>query len=309
MCYRKNSYEEARFDRYFFEKDIFGNIVAVYNESGTKVASYAYDAWGNCTISKNVDGIGALNPFRYRGYYLDTETNLYYLQTRYYDSYVGRFINADNATTITASMDALTDKNLFSYCDNNPVMRTDEDGEFWNILAGAVCGAVINIGVSWICAAISGEEYTWKDALVDGLSGAITGACAATGLGAFAQAGIGAAVGAATSIATDVIHGEEINVTRALNAAAMGGISGYIGGAGLRKDPVIKGADRTCVKVLLKVESGAYATVRGAKSAMTQAINNLHKVLVPAVMNTTKNFIKATVLNSLGLRFYDQLNA
>ncbi len=71
-----------------------------------------------------------MNPFRYRGYYLDTETNLYYLQSRYYDSYTGRFINADDMSTVTASMDALTDKNLFSYCDNNPVMRTDEDGEF-----------------------------------------------------------------------------------------------------------------------------------------------------------------------------------
>ena len=69
-----------------------------------------------------------MNPFRYRGYYLDTETNLYYLQSRYYDSYVGRFINADG--TINGNGD-LIGYNLFAYCSNNPVMYTDYSGEGW----------------------------------------------------------------------------------------------------------------------------------------------------------------------------------
>ena len=128
MCYRNTSYGETTFDRYFFEKDLFGNIVAVYSETGTKVASYCYDAWGNCTVLTNVNGIGTMNPFRYRGYYLDTETNLYYLQSRYYDSYVGRFINADG--TINGNGD-LIGYNLFAYCSNNPVMYTDYSGEGW----------------------------------------------------------------------------------------------------------------------------------------------------------------------------------
>ena len=126
MCYRKNSYGATVFDRYFFEKDLFGNIVAVYNDSGTKVASYCYDAWGNCTVLTNVNGIGAMNPFRYRGYYLDTETNLYYLQSRYYDSYVGRFINADGQLN-----GGLLGYNLFAYCENNPVMYIDPTGELF----------------------------------------------------------------------------------------------------------------------------------------------------------------------------------
>ncbi len=97
MMYRNSSYADKQFDYYLYEKDVFGNIVAIYNEAGTKVANYCYDAWGNCTVLTNVNGIGTMNPFRYRGYYLDNETNLYYLQSRYYDSYVGIFINADDA--------------------------------------------------------------------------------------------------------------------------------------------------------------------------------------------------------------------
>ena len=124
MMYRNSSYADKQFDYYLYEKDVFGNIIAIYNEAGTKVASYCYDAWGNCTVLTNVNGIGVMNPFRYRGYYLDTETNLYYLQTRYYDSYTGRFINADGQLN-----GAPLGYNLFAYCENNPVMYIDPDGE------------------------------------------------------------------------------------------------------------------------------------------------------------------------------------
>ena len=130
MMYRNSSYADKQFDYYLYEKDVFGNIIAIYNASGTKVASYCYDAWGNCTVLTNVNGVGTMNPFRYRGYYLDTETNLYYLQSRYYDAYTGRFINADG--TINGNGD-LIGYNLFAYCSNNPVMYTDITGSgFWS---------------------------------------------------------------------------------------------------------------------------------------------------------------------------------
>ena len=72
---------------------------------------------------------------------------MYYLNSRYYDPAVGRFISQDNAEVLTASPAALTDKNLYSYCDNNPVMRVDNGGEFWitSMLIGAVVGAVAGI--------------------------------------------------------------------------------------------------------------------------------------------------------------------
>ncbi len=143
MMYRNSSYADKQFDYYLYEKDVFGNIIAIYNANGTKVASYCYDAWGNCTVLTNVNGIGTMNPFRYRGYYLDTETNLYYLQSRYYDSYTGRFINADDVSNLGIG-DELLSYNLFSYCANNPVMGYDPTGTFnWGKLAAIVCVAAV----------------------------------------------------------------------------------------------------------------------------------------------------------------------
>ena len=86
----------------FFEKNLQGDIVAVYNSNGKKICTYTYDAWGNCTTTR-ASGITSLesqiassyNPFRYRGYYYDTQTGFYYLQSRYYNPEWGRFLNAD----------------------------------------------------------------------------------------------------------------------------------------------------------------------------------------------------------------------
>ncbi len=96
--YRTPSYASEVFDGYLFEKNLQGDIVAVYNQSGTKVESYTYDAWGNCTTTYyNGGSISAAryNPFRYMGYYYDNETWFYYLSSRHYNLEIGRFINAD----------------------------------------------------------------------------------------------------------------------------------------------------------------------------------------------------------------------
>ena len=113
---------------------VTGDIVAVYNESGVKILTYSYDAWGNCTEKLlNIAGTNNFarsNPFRYRGYYLDTETGLYYVSSRYYDPEIGRFINADVTTYLGANND-LNSYNLYAYCGNNPVMRIDISGYVW----------------------------------------------------------------------------------------------------------------------------------------------------------------------------------
>ena len=132
MQYHAASYADNVWDTFWYEKNLFGDIVAVYGNDGTKLISYTYDAWGQCSTFYH-DGTTsaspvAKNPFRYRGYYYDSDLGLYYLQSRYYDSNTGRFISPDEETVITATPDALTDKNLYVYCDNNTIMRTDEDG-------------------------------------------------------------------------------------------------------------------------------------------------------------------------------------
>ncbi|MBO7148589.1 MAG: hypothetical protein J6V93_01910, partial [Clostridia bacterium] len=109
---------------YFYRKNLQGDITDIYHEDGTKYASYTYDAWGNCTITLDTNGIGTLNPFRYRGYYYDSETNLYYLKSRYYDPATGRFINADELI----DKSKILGFNLYGYCQNNPIMLVDDDG-------------------------------------------------------------------------------------------------------------------------------------------------------------------------------------
>jgi len=124
--YRTPSYSADVFDVYFFEKNLQGDIVAIYNQSGTKVVTYTYDAWGNVTTSgTQATGIGAKKPIRYRGYYYDSETSWYYLQSRYYDANMSRFINGD---ALLAQNDLLGN-NMFAYCLNNPVAYVDHYGE------------------------------------------------------------------------------------------------------------------------------------------------------------------------------------
>ncbi len=132
MQYRTASYAAGVFDTYFFEKNIFGDIIGVYTEAGVKIGSYTYDAWGNITTTVSAGNtslqntvVRNFNPFRYRGYFYDYETGLYYLQSRYYDPVTGRFINADG---LVSTGTGLLGYNMYAYCNNNPVMCADSTG-------------------------------------------------------------------------------------------------------------------------------------------------------------------------------------
>ena len=118
---------------YYFVCNWRGDVIQIYNASGTLVGSYTYDAWGKVTenaTSADTQNITETNPIRYRGYYYDTETRLYYLKSRYYDPAVKRFVNSDDTDVLNVQCD-LYDKNLYSYCDNNPTMCKDSDGNIW----------------------------------------------------------------------------------------------------------------------------------------------------------------------------------
>ena len=118
---------------YYYTHNSRGDIVGIYNGAGELKAHYEYDAWGNVisitdnngNAITNPDHIGNLNPFRYRGYYQDTETGLYYLMSRYYDPITHRFINADG---YFQSGTSILDANTFAYCGNNPVLNVDPLG-------------------------------------------------------------------------------------------------------------------------------------------------------------------------------------
>ena len=105
---------------YLYRRNQMGDVTHIYNTAGTLLAKYDYDAWGNHTVTKmGTNTIGDHNPIRYRGYYYDAETGLYYLQSRYYDPETGRFLSQDD--TAYLAPESLTGLNLYAYCNNNPV--------------------------------------------------------------------------------------------------------------------------------------------------------------------------------------------
>lgn len=121
-------------------KNIQGDVVSVVNtENNEIVLNYYYDAWGNITYEASESNIGAVlavlvlsaTNFSYRGYFCDYETGLYYLQSRYYDPEVGRFINLDDTEISRLTLGNILGVNLFSYCCNNPVSYSDNNG-YWN---------------------------------------------------------------------------------------------------------------------------------------------------------------------------------
>ena len=116
---------------YFYVKNAQGDVTGLVSASGTRVVTYTYDAWGNplTTTGSLAATLGAQNPLRYRGYVYDTETGLYFLQTRYYDPEIGRFITIDDVSYL--ALDTINGLNLYAYCGNNPVMRTDSQGTSW----------------------------------------------------------------------------------------------------------------------------------------------------------------------------------
>ncbi len=152
---------------YYYFFNLQGDVIGIYNSSGTIVARYVYDAWGKTIAVTDTNGntitdpshIANQNPIRYRGYYYDNETGFYYLQSRYYDPTVGRFINADAYVTTGQGLGSF---NMFAYCLNNPVIYKDPNGKsvaeavepsIWEKMLQGVA-AVVSVGAAITSSAV-----------------------------------------------------------------------------------------------------------------------------------------------------------
>lgn len=171
-----------------------GKFNVLLDSNGNVVVRYVYDAWGNHAVLgtdgndiSDANHIGILNPFRYRGYFYDEETGLYYLKTRYYDPETGRFITIDGIEYLDP--ETINGLNLYAYCGNNPVMNVDPTGTFFlmalliGLIAGAVIGGVVN-GVIAYNNGARGWELVGQIALgavVGGVIGAAAGAVVGVG--------------------------------------------------------------------------------------------------------------------------------
>ena len=126
---------------YYYVLNAQGDVVRIVDGSRNVVASYSYDPWGKLLSSSGT--LANVNPLRYRGYYYDSETGFYYLQSRYYDPAIGRFINADSYASTDAT--GLLSTNMFAYCENDPVNKSDPTGEVAPILIAMAGGALVGI--------------------------------------------------------------------------------------------------------------------------------------------------------------------
>ena len=199
---------------YYYILNVQGDVIGLLNANGAIAAKYTYDPWGKVTVQSsngtaNTSSafIGNINPLRYRGYIYDRDTGLYYLQSRYYDPAIGRFINADTYTTTDA--DGLLSTNMFAYCENNPVNRSDPNGEL-HILAGALIGGVIGGGLELVGQLVTGtklSDVNWGSVAIEAAAGAATGAAMSMGVPSKVTR---SAINAITSVAHSINDGDSI---------------------------------------------------------------------------------------------------
>ena len=133
---------------YYYIRDGLMCITGLVDANGGAVVNYKYDSWGKLIsiTGSMADTLGKDNPYRYKGYYYDDETGMYYLKSRYYQPEICRFISADDEDVLSVKTD-FDDCNLYAYCDNNPISRLDETGDVWQAaLAG---GWVIGGSNAW----------------------------------------------------------------------------------------------------------------------------------------------------------------
>ena len=275
--------------------------------SGVRVVEYIYDAWGKLisTTGTLATTLGADNPFRYRGYYYDTETGLYYLTTRYYDPEVCRFISAD---VYMSTGQGVLGGNMWAYCLNNPVAMVDSNGEF--ALAGALLAGVASIVVGGLFGGLgalaSGDSFA--AGFVSGsitailTVAAITAVIASAGTAGVAAATIvaagtaGGVVGSAAGYGAEcAITGKEFEAGEAIKRALISGTTGALSGG---FSAIVSSAGSGLVNVITDVAGSYIAALH------TEAIGLAASLTISAVEKkiSNKSATRKTHLKSSGAR-------
>ena len=220
----------------------------VVDADGAGVARYRYDPYGNLIYSTGsfVD----INPLRYRSYYYDSETGFYYLQSRYYDPELGRFINADD---VTATGQGMLGHNMFAYCLNNPIFFEDDQGESATI-AGGICGAIFGfIGTVISESTDNVNGIRWDKVLQCTISssaaGAFAGFIADASIATFGavpamliSAGGGALASAVNSVFVQYTLKGDIDDKKVISDAILGGVTnGLCTGTSSQLDSLVNG--------------------------------------------------------------------
>ena len=278
--------------RYNYVRNAQNDIVGLIDSTGKRVVYYKYDSWGRTV---NISGtmaatVGQKNPFRYRGYYFDAESGMYYLQSRYYDPEIRRFISADDVGILTGDQSILGLHNLYEYCLDNPVGRLDENGHFslpnW---AKVVAGTAVIVGLAVATVATCGTA-----AIVCGaaLTGAIAGGGAGAVVGAIADGVDGAASGFMIGTAAGGIAGAAL----AGGNIASGGVK--IIGTAQKTHTVLHEAASNLAAGQMAMQPGKYSTIAFDRALKTVGMIGRKRPDVIGVARYGANMIVEVVSRS-----------
>ena len=220
---------------YYYRRNLQGDVIAIYDQTGSRKVEYAYHAFGNCTVKyTSMSDLANSNPIRYRGYYYDRETGLYYLNARYYNPEWRRFISPDD--TAYLDPESVNGLNLYAYCNNDPVNYVDPSGH--SITLALIFAGTFAVGFGsslFINAATNNWELDWRDfaqAGIDGLFAVVGTVLAMTGISVGVSIGLGAAMGWSQYAIGTKIQGGDLTLSGSITAIAFGAIGGRISGAG-----------------------------------------------------------------------------
>ena len=261
-----------------------------YNKSGN-------DAFGNCTIASGTtdQALAKANPIRYRGYYYDTDTGLYYLNARYYNPQWRRFISPDSTEYIDSENP--NGLNLYAYCNNDPVNYVDPSGNaaltigallLIGFVSGAVIGAASSVAGQYIANGFSWDNFSVGQLVLDTVLGGVSGLLSMSTLGLGAMVAANAGIGFVGAVGGHLINGSDFSkLSTWLDiglSTGLGALVGRIGGAGALNAGYLNGAKQTAGfiraaglydDVLTKAANGFYRTSGIAANALRLSHYNL----------------------------------
>ena len=255
---------------YFYIKDILENIIGIIDQEGNVVVYYKYDVWGNLLEEdiKISNSASLYNPFLYKGYIYDVETQLYWVSSRYYSPELCRWISPDSIEYLDP--ESINGLNLYAYCGNDPMNKYDPTGHaFISVLVGLGIAAFIGAGIGMasytagqlIDYAITGDfEWSWGGFFGSTVGGAIGGAIT------FATAGIG---GSFATMAGAFFSGAAMTSSTMIGENISGDATHSFGDI-LISSLISGGISMASVGIMSKIKIPSLNSGRGSMSAVSK---------------------------------------
>ncbi len=227
---------------YLYIRNIQGDITSIIDTEGNIICTYTYDGYGNHIVldengkeDTSLTSIGHLNPFRYRGYYFDEESGLYYLNSRYYDPETGRFISPDVLSILDETKGQINGLNLYMYCNDNPIMFYDPNGNaflsiVFGMAIGFAIGGVFEIGKQIYENGWNPSDWDWKQIGLSALGGGAAGAISSIPINNVKFLGyfLSFLTGGTASVIGGLISGSVNSIQTGIIAFTIGGLANVL---------------------------------------------------------------------------------